>query len=801
MFENYFKIAWRNIIKSRFYSGVNIIGLSTGISFTLLIGAYVWSESQVNSHLKSEDRQYIIQSKWKDPNQGLELTTTGPLAKTLREQYPGLVANYYRWDGITSNVSKGDKSFREGIQICDSTMLDMYGFKLLYGNPKNAFDDPFSLVLTGEKAKKYFGKTDVVGETLSIESFSGSKHDFVITGVLKPISKNSVTYINDNNDNQFYISTNNLSFFGRNMDWPNQYIIEYVELQKGVKPTDLEKPMQYLMKENAPPQVAVGMTPYLVPLKDYYLDANNGLIRKMLYALSAISLFILLMAIINFINMSVSRSASRMREIGIRKVLGGLKKQLIFQFLIESIFIVFIATVFAFGLYILTQNFFSNVLGKDIPSLTDFPLYFIFFPTFLILIIGFIAGIYPAFVLSSLKSVDSLKGKFSSIKENVWLRKSLVAFQFATATIAFIGAIIISSQINLFFNKDIGFNKDYVVSAQLPRDWTPQGVGKAEEMRKQFAAMPQVVNATLSFTVPDGNSSGSASLYKAGNDSTTAIASDQIVADEYYASTFGIPMAAGKFFSAPGNFNDSLTLVINETQARAFGWTNAQDAIGKRLRFQGGGPLFTIAGVTKDFHFGSMQNPIKPITFIHVGVANIYRDFSFKIKVGDIGSSIAALQKKWSLLMPGVSFEYTFMDDDLAKLYKTEIQLKKASYTATALALIIVLLGVLGLISLSIQKRTKEIGIRKVLGSSAAGILSLFIREFLLVILIGALVACPVAYIIMHHWLQNYAYRINITEVPFVISIVCLGLITALLICVQTIKAATANPVESLRSE
>ncbi|MGH2647045.1 MAG: ABC transporter permease, partial [Ginsengibacter sp.] len=612
------------------------------------------------------------------------------------------------------------KSFREGLQICDSTMLTMYGFTLLYGNPKTAFDGPYSLVITNEKAKKYFGKTNAIGETLTIESFSGSKHDFTITGVLKEPFKNSVTYLNDNNNNQFYISEKNISYFGRNMDWPNQYIVGYVELQKGVKPSDLDKPIKYLMQQNAPPQIAAAMTPFLVPLKDYYLKANNGLIEKMLYALSAIAVFILLMAIINFINMSVSRSATRMREIGIRKVLGGLKKQLIMQFLIESVILVFFAMVFAVIVYALSKDMFSNILGKEIPSLNDFPLYFIGFPILLILIIGFVAGIYPAFVLSSLKSVDSLKGKLSTIKEKVWLRKSLVAFQFGTATIAFIGAIIISSQINLFFSKDIGFNKDYIISAQLPRDWTPQGVTKTEAMRKQFAALPQVVNATLSFTVPDGNSSGSASLYKAGADSATAIASDQIVADEYYASTFGIPMAAGKFFSEPGAFTDSFSIVINEMQAKAFGWSDPQGAIGKQLKFQGGARPFTVVGVTKDFHFGSMQKPIQPVSFIHVSLANIYRNFSFKIRPGNIGNTISVLQKKWSALLPGVPFEYYFMDESLAKLYKSEIQLKKASYTATVLALIIVLLGVLGLISLSVQKRTKEIGIRKVLGSSVA---------------------------------------------------------------------------------
>lgn len=274
------------------------------------------------------------------------------------------------------------------------------------------------------------------------------------------------------------------------------------------------------------------------------------------------------------------------------------------------------------------------------------------------------------------------------------------------------------------------------------------------------------------------------------------------MSDEYYASTFGIPMEAGKFFSDEGAFTDSFSLVINDIQAKALGWKNAQDAIGKQVKFQtGGGQIFTIAGVTKDFHFGTMLIPIQPITFIHVNITNVYRNFSFKIKPGDISNSIAALQKKWSVLMPGVPFEYTFMDDSLAKLYKSELQLKKASYTATVLALIIVLLGVIGLVSLSVQKRTKEIGIRKVLGSSVSSIMSLFIKEFLMVILIAGVVACPLAYLIMNKWLQEYAYRINITASPFILSVFVLGGITTLLIGIQTIKAALANPVKSLRTE
>lgn len=799
MFKNYFKIAWRNIIRSRFYTAVNIVGLSTGIAFTLLIAAYVWSELQVNKNLKNADRQYIIQSKWKDQNQGNDLTTLGPLAKALRENYPNLVANYYRWDGISSNVSKGNKIFREGLQICDSTMFNMFGFTLLYGDPKSAFEGPFSVVISIDKAIKFFGKTNVVGQTLTIQNFSGSRHDFMITGVMNTPSRNSVTWLNDNNQNQIYISSNNLSYFGRNMDWPNPHIVGYIELQKGVTPKDLQKPIAYLVHQNAPPEIATNMSPYLVPLKDYYLSANNGLIQKMLYALSAIALFILIMAIINFINMSVSRSASRMKEIGIRKVLGGLKKQLIFQFLTESVILVFIATVFAFIIYVALQNLFSSILSSPIPSLNSFPLYYIAFPVLFVLIIGFISGVYPAFVLSSLKSVDSLKGKLSSINEKVWLRKSLIGFQFIIAIIAFICAIIISKQINLFLHGDLGYNKDYIISAQLPRNWTREGVDKMETIRNEFAEMPSVKAVSLSFEVPDGNNSNQVPIYRFGTDSSRGVAADILENDEKFLSLYRIPLIAGSPFE--GHRLDSLKVILNEKAIKALGWKNANDAIGQQVKIPGNSQIYTVSGVTNDFHFSSMQTKVAPIIMFNLQFDFIYRYLSFKLSPGNIPESINALQKKWSMLLPGTPFEYKFMDETLARMYQSEIKLKKASYTATVLALIIVLLGVLGLVSLSIQKRTKEIGIRKVLGSSVTSIMSLFIKEFLFVVLIAGTIACPLAYIIMNKWLQGYAYRINISGQPFLISVFILGFITALLISIQTIKAALANPVESLRSE
>ena len=801
MIRNYIKIAWRNLVKSKLYSVINVAGLCTGMSFTLVIAAFVWNEVQVNRQLKNAENQFIIQSKWKNPDMGIELTTLGPLASELKVQYPNLVANYYRWDGVTSNVSKGSKAFREGLQIGDSTLFTMYGFKLLHGDVNTALNSTYSLVITETRAIKYFGKTDVVGEALTIESFSGTKKDFVITGVLKKPSRNSVTYINYENNNQFYISTSSLSFFGRNIDnWNNQYVVGYVELKPGVRPEDLEKPIAKLIQQNASPQVKENLKAVLVPLKEYHLNSDNGVVRKMIYALSFVTVFILAMAVINFVNMSISRSASRMKEIGIRKVLGGLKKQIRFQFIIESIILVLIATIISFIVYGLSKDFFSQVLGKELPSLTAFPAYFIVFPILFALLVGIIAGFYPALVLSSLKSVDSLKGQLKTVKENVLLRKSLVGFQFGTATIAFIGAMVISKQVSHFFNKDLGYNKEYVVAAQVPRDWSTRGVEKLETIRNEFARAPVVSEVSLSYEIPDGGSGGIGQFYKASSDSTLFISSEVLVADENYAKTYELKMKHGEFFSSTGVY-DSLKIVVNETAARALGWKNSADALGQQVKLQGSNSIFTISGISGDHHFGSMHKSIPPITFLNVKLVRAYRYFSFRLKPGSTAASMDILQKKWAQLLPGTPFEYSFIDDTLKKLYQTELQLKKASLTATVLSVIIVLLGVLGLISLNIQKRTKEIGIRKVLGSSVSAIIGLFMKEFLVIIIIAGLIACPVAYYLMNSWLNDYAYRINISFEPFMISIAILALVTAMLIGIQTSRAANANPTRALKSE
>lgn len=802
MLKNYIKIAWRNLWRHGGFSLINIGGLSVGIVFTLLIGAYVWDELRVNRDLKNADDQYIILSKWKTPNMGLEFTSVAQLSKALREGSPSLVVNSYNSTPAFTIVSNGKSHFREGLQFGDSTMLNMFGFKLLHGDPQTVFRAPSSVLVSSRAAIKYFGKTAVIGQSLSFEDYKGHKKDFMITGVLAEQPENTVTKIELYHDVDFFFSSLDSKYLRRSAEgWNNTSVVGYVQLRKGANPAAVEPVMRDLLRKNASPDIYNNLVPYLMPLKKYHLQVNNGLVNKMIWTLSCIAFFVLAMAVINFVNIYIGRSASRMKEIGVRKVIGGMRKQLIYQFLTEAVFMAVLATALALIIYIVVSPYFGDLIGKRITGLFSFPVYFIIIPVLFSLLIGLLAGIYPALILSGLKSIDSLKGGSKTVEHSVLSRKVLVAFQFTTAAVVFISVIIISQQVNLFFKGDLGYNKDFVIYAQVPRDWSPKGVEKMEAIGRQFTRMPQVSNASLSWEIPANiDWEMQAAVYRQGDNPSQAVASKHLTDDNQFAQTYNIPVIAGTFFKPIITEDDSSQVVINETEAKALGWKNPQNAVGQNVT--GMGDVFTITGVVSDFHFGSMQERIQPLIFTNVNYSKSYRYMSFKLRGGgDLIKSIGAVQAKWNELMPGEPFAWSFIDDALKKIYAGEIRLKQAATLAAVLAFVIVLLGLLGLVSLNIQKRTKEIGIRKVLGLPVAGIISLFLKEFLIIIAMACLAACPLAYIIMNRWLSDYAYRISISIFPFIISMGTITFITTILIIMQTARAASVNPVKSLRSE
>ncbi|MFD2573010.1 ABC transporter permease [Spirosoma soli] len=802
MLRSYLKIAWRNLLRRKFYSILNITGLAVGITFTLLIGSYVWSEFQVNRQLRNADRQCIVQSRWKQENMGMDITSLAPIGPALKAQYPTLVANYYRFHGVGATVSKGDKHFRESIQIGDSTLLTMYGFDLLQGNPKTALTSPNSIVISAEKASKLFGSTDVLNQSLTIETPQSGKQEYLVTGVLKELPPSSVSQLLPES-NEIFMSLGSLPYFGADMNsWQNPYIVTYVELQPGVTPQDLDKPLAQLISTNAPNEIQKNLTAYVTPLTDYYLHSNNGLVRKMIITLSVVALFILLMAVVNFVNMSMGSSSSRLREIGVRKALGGLRQQLTAQFLIEALALTTVATVLSIGLYVLFRPLFNDLVGKTILSFTALPWSYGWLLSGVVLLIGGLAGGYPALHLSAYSSVDSLKGKGKSVKEGILFRRGLVTVQFTIAIFVFVGAIIVSKQIAYFFDTDLGFKKEAVVTvSSLPRNWSKEGVARMETARDQFARLPGVSSASLSFEIPNGNVGNSGNLYPEGKDSTQAVSVKTMTTDQYYAQTYQIGLRAGQYFHYGRGGYDSTSIVVNEAATKALGYKTPDAAVGQAVRFQGFPRTLRIRGVVQDFHVGTMHQAIAPLAIGQVQVLPLYRFFSFRLASGTTRQTMAGIEQKWRELFPDSPFDYAFMDQTLQKLYQTELQLEKAAYVATGLALLIVLLGVIGLVSLSVARRTKEVGIRKVLGASVPNIVVLFLKEYVWVMLIANLLAWPFAYWILSDWLADYAYHTQINWQPFVQVGVVLAGLTSAVVSVQVIKAALVNPVKSIRSE
>ena len=805
MLRNYIKIALRNLLRRRFYALVTLLGLTVGITFLLLIGNYIRGELAVNRTLRNASQQYLVQSHWKEATMGIDITTLAPIGPTLKQLYPNLIANYYRFYGITAIISNGQKHFRESIQVSDSTLLPMFGFPMLYGDPHIALRDPNSIVITATLARRFFGKTDVLRKQLTVQTTIGGKQVFTVTGVLQDLARNSVTDLVPI-PNRVFIPMRNVSYFAPESGintWLNQYIPNYLELQPGVTADQLTEPIAKVLATYAPPGFKENLQVSLSPLETFYLKSNNGLVEKMILTLTIIAVFILLMAVVNFVNITIGISATRLREIGVRKALGGLKWQLIGQFLAEALLLTAIATILALGCHELFRSTFADLLDRPIPSLSTWAPVAFAGLTGGVLLVTLLAGGYPAFVLSSMSSVESLKGKLTgSVQKGIGLRRMLIVFQFTVAIFVFVGAMVISRQVAYFFSKDLGYQKEQIMTvASVPRDWSKAGVQRMEGIREQLSHIPGVSDVSFSFIIPDGKSSGSGQVFRHGRDSTASITAEVLTTDEHFAQTYGLQLQEGQFFHANGGAYDSTRVVLNESAAKALGWNDPAKAMGQLVRFPGGNVPLRVDGVLKDFHFGSLHQTIKPLIFIHVRANLNYRYFSFKLSPGNLTEKIAAINKEWARLFPDAPFEYSFMDDTLQKLYQTEKQLQKASRLSTTLALIIVLLGVLGLVSLNVTRRTKEIGIRKVLGSSTISIVNLFMKEFVLILLIANIIAWPIAYYLLSDWLAHFAYRTDLSWSPFVFVTLVLALLTGAVVSAQAIRAALVNPVNSLRSE
>lgn len=800
MFKNYLKIALRHFKKHKLFFAINILCLSIGITFSMIIGVYVLTQRNVNSGLNDVRHQYYLKSNWKKKDLGLDFTTPSPLAKTLKEEYPGLIKNYYRYSPVTNVISAGDKHFKEDIAIGDTTLISMYGFPLLYGNKYKAFTNNSSAIITESFAMKLFGTKDAIGKTITVQTtVAGISQDYSVSAILKDVPYNSVTDLL-NDAYTVYIPTTGSKYYQAGdpaLGWNTANELSFIELKPGTSATDMVTPLNNLLKKYTKESVWENLTINMLPIKDYYLDDNNGAVKNMILLLSLIAAFILILVIINFVNINIGTSGFRLKEIGLRKTFGGARKQVLLQFMTESLLLAVMAAMVAVIFYQLLLPVFSSVLNTPLPSFLHFGFKGYSFLLLLIAGVGLLAGIYPAFVLSSANLVQAVKGKIDNSKGALTLKRALLVIQFSLAIMVFICALNISKQVRYIFSKDLGYNKDQVlVITAFPKQWDSAGVLKIETIKQGLLQLPFVKSATLTYNVPEETPNGRILLYSPNSSSAaTQLNLPLSSADEDYVKTFGIQMIAGTFFTTNKD-----GIVLNETAIRQLGLTN-QNAVGTEIRTPATKDPLVIMGVMKDYNFSTMQDKIGPIGFIHVKNSDIYRYLAVKLNTSNMPQALNELKSKWKSFAPDAPFDYTFMDEKFAALYKSDLQLQKAADIATVLNVIIVLLGIIGVVAFMLARRNKEIAIRKVLGADARNIIFLFVKEYAALIIIANIIAWPLAYMITQKLLQNFAYHIQQNIFPYLTVFVFVSVISFLLITLQCFKSAISNPVESLRTE
>ncbi|SHM38131.1 ABC transporter permease [Chitinophaga sp. CF418] len=800
MIGMYITIALRHLAKRKLFSFINIAGLAIGITFSLLIAVYIWEERQVNGNLKDLSQQYYLQSAWKADNMYMPLITPAPLAKTLKDNYPSLVANYYRTFPCSANASYKDRHFRMSLQPGDTTAISAFGLPLIQGDPAHPFRDDNSIVITAETAMKFFGRTDVLDEVLTIDTRRDGKKNYAVTGVLKRETRlNTVTTINGFKTDIF-LPMQNVAYFlapDADKDWNSVSMASYIKLQPGVKPEQLAAPIRKLVAMHCNQQLKDNMSIKLVGMDTFYLDTNNGLVRKMSYILGVIAFFVLLMAVINYVNISIGTSVYRLKEIGLRKVFGGKRQQLIAQFLAESLVLTAIAAFLSIAFFELLRPLFGQVLNKTLPHVWSFSGMMVLFYVLLVAVVGLIAGVYPAFVLTASHLLKVLKGKISVGKGELLFRKGSLVIQFSLAVLVFVCTLYISRQIDYFFKKELGYNKEQVlVISSVPRQWDTAGLKRIELIRDEMMSNTGVKSATVSYEVPDGMNGGGLRIVPRGGTDDAAVNVDMLVTDGNYAATFGLKVLAGAFFTDQDSPGD---VVLNEAAVKLL---HLETGVGEQIVAVGPqGGTFRVKGIVKDFHFTSMQQKIAPMIFLSQNTGAFYRFLSIKLQTADARKTVAGIESLWKARLPDAPFEYFFMDDKFQSMYSNETRLKQAANVATALNFIIILLGAAGVVAFSLTRRTKEIGVRKVLGADTRNIIYLFLKEYTSVILIANIIAWPVAYVIADHWLDDYAYRTSMSVMPFIIAGMITFSLTYILIALQCFRTASANPTGLLRSE
>lgn len=806
MFTNYLKITLRNLRRNKAYSFINIAGLALGMACCVLILLFVQEELSYDQFHEQKENIFRIHIAWHNPQTGeTSENAINPyrLAEALRTDFPELPQVVRLFPQGRTLIRHGDKRFNEnGFYYVDPSIFEAFSLQLLDGDPATALREPYTVVITKEIARKYFGDENPIGQSLTHDN-----DELKITGVMAELPRHSHFHCD-------FLASMAVAQqeFSRIVleNWGEMTVYTYISLPAGMSPAELEGRLVPFVKKHIP-DYAAAVRLVLMPLTDIHLhshtsgelEANGDIIY--VYAFTAIAFFILLIACINFMNLATARSAKRAREVGMRKVLGAVAVQLRRQFLGESLCFALLALLLALLLVQLVLPAFNGFVDRELAL--DLTQNWVMLASLLAitLFVGLVAGSYPAFVLSAFEPVQVMKGAAGKNSRGAMLRKTLVTLQFAISIFLIVVTAIVYRQLQYARDIKLGFNKEHVVAiSNLPSSIMGDHFA---QFRSELMQNSGVVRVAASSRVPPGRLGSNIGTRPEGVPEAQRQGMQTVWTDFDFIELLGLELAAGRSFSRAFATDATSAFILNEAAVKAIGWT-PETAIGKSF---GSSEIVDwnqgqwierngqVIGVLRDFHFESLHDEIVPT--VYFVAPYMAWNAVVRIRPENIASTMKFLESKWEEFNPGQPFEYRFLDEAFEALYRREKRQGEIFGTFALLAILVACLGLIGLASFAAEQRTKEIGIRKVLGASAAGIVNLLSREFLGLVLLANLLAWPVAYFIMKKWLEDFAYRIDINVLPFLAGAVVALLMAMLTVSVQTLKAALANPVETLRYE
>jgi len=813
MLKNILKISLRNFLKERFYATINISGLALGIATSLLIISYVIHETSYDTTHPDIERLYRVNMTniWM-PKGGVMSSSVPPLAHVLSTEYPE-IEQALRINTPGGNIIRREKGndklafYEDNVLAADSNFFSFFDFPLIHGNAATALKGMNMVVISSEMAKKYFGNENPVGKTLLLGK---DRTALEVTGVTAP----QATNVHFNFDFLLSIYTNP-AIKDMEHNWIWTQVVTYIKLKNGARPGDLEKKLITIAPKHAAPILERwGMNYeeflaekgdwsfFLQPVRDIHLH-SAGIGNRLgsvsdgdyMYIFAFTALFVLILAVINFINLSTARAAIRAKEVGVRKVLGSMRGQLMLQFLIESIGMCFLAGLLGLGITEFLKIIIEKYLGTAF-HMTDW-YGFEFYSLFIgfIVLLGTISGLYPAFYLTAFKPGKVLKGQLKSGEKSRWFRNALVVLQFSISTALMICTFVVYQQLNFFTHKDLGYDKENMIVVK----WADKLNNHLEKYQHDVLNHPDVVNASVSMdAIGRGSYEDVFSDESTGREQPIAM----MKADFRQLNTMGLKLKFGRFFEE-NNKADEQAIVINESTMKLFGYTE-DNVLGQRITYAGDnmGPARVI-GVVKDFNFYSLHYPIAPYIFFNID-APIWgnsRVLTIKTKGKNPEEILSFLQQEWNSMVDDVPFDYAFLDKEYENQYQTEQQLGSLFAIFTCIAMVIACLGLFGLASYMVGQRSKEIGVRKTLGASVTNIMFHFNGNFTKLVGVALVIALPVAWWAMNSWLEQFVYRVNIAWWVFALAGIVALLVALLTVSYQSLKAAFLNPVDTLRDE